>query len=76
MFNLFYGESKIVVNKYSGKLVEFDQGEFFLNLPALCGMSKSGYVYVPPQCEDKQLPCRLNIHFHGCGMSPEKVRGK
>ena len=30
MFNLFYGESKIVVNKYSGKIVEFDQGDIFI----------------------------------------------
>ena len=35
------------------QLLEFDQAEFFIDVPKLVSMDSVGYVYVPTACKDK-----------------------
>ncbi|RZI43839.1 PHA-depolymerase-like protein [Herbaspirillum sp. HC18] len=65
-----YGENLRQKNNSSlgGRLVEFDQTEFFSNhKPRRHGMADTGYIYIPANC-DKSMnqPCRLHVAFHGC----------
>lgn len=62
-------------NGLSGRLVEFDQSEFFDDRkPERHGMAGSGYAYIPATC-DKNLnrPCRLHVAFHGCRQNVDEV---
>jgi poly(3-hydroxybutyrate) depolymerase len=52
----------------SGRLIEFNQGEFIVN-PTAHGMWESGWAYVPAKCE-KGEKCRVHIAFHGCRQYP------
>ncbi|XP_078510029.1 poly(3-hydroxybutyrate) depolymerase-like isoform X1 [Lissotriton helveticus] len=50
----------------NGKLILFDQTEYFKLAPAATyGMDTAGYVYVPQSCQSGAR-CRLHIAFHGC----------
>jgi len=51
-----------------GKLLRFDQAEF-IAIPALHGMSETGFVFVPESCR-RQQPCRLHVALHGCSQNP------
>ena len=35
------------------QLLEFDQSEFFQDLPAVVSMDTTGFIYVPSACHDK-----------------------
>ncbi len=35
--------------------MEFDQSEFFANLPGVVDMDSIGYVYVPSNCQNKTV---------------------
>ena len=35
------------------QLLEFDQAEFFLDLPEVVSMDSTGFVYVPSACQDQ-----------------------
>jgi len=62
-------------NGLSGRMIEFDQSEFFSDRkPERHGMAVSGYAYIPATC-DKHLngPCRLHIAFHGCRQNVDEV---
>lgn len=47
-------------------LLEFDQSEFFADLPKLVSMDSTGFVYVPTACQKRARACRLHLAFHGC----------
>ena len=48
------------------QLLEFDQVEFFVDLPTAVSMDSVGYVYVPTACQSGKKTCRLHLAFHGC----------
>ena len=48
-----------------GRIVPFSQAEFVRGEPALSGLSREGFAYVPKRCAAQQ-PCRLHIALHGC----------
>jgi poly(3-hydroxybutyrate) depolymerase len=55
--------------KASGRIVHFDQTEFFDANDESTSLDQSGYLYVPPDCEDSApsaATCRLHVAFHGC----------
>ncbi len=41
--------------------MEFDQREFFVNLPEVVSMDVTGYVYVPSDCQHKKSQSLLII---------------
>ncbi len=57
-----YGNFNPQKHDSKGKLLEFDQTEFFGD--KLNGMADKGYVYVPLQCKSEK--CHIHIFFHGC----------
>lgn len=59
--------------KLDGKIVAFDQGEFYGKVEI--SLEKSGYLYVPTPC-DKGEKCKLHIVFHGCGQSAGYIEDK
>ena len=65
-------------NGPGGRLVAFDQTEFFSDhKPRQYGMADAGYAYIPANC-DKSInqPCRLHIAFHGCQQNVDNVDDK
>jgi len=55
--------------KASGRIVRFDQTAFFDADDESASLNESGYLYVPPDCEDNApsaATCRLHVAFHGC----------
>lgn len=67
-----YNGIKPPVSKIKGKIIEFDQTEF-VDSP-YTSMSKSGYAYVPDQCNYKS--CKLHVVFHGCLQGAEVIGDK
>ena len=62
-----YGPLNAPDNAPGGSLVKFDQkpfGDF--------GMSDSGFLYVPPSCE-QGATCRIHIVFHGCKQTSQDI---
>lgn len=49
----------------SGRIVRFDQTEFFGN-DVRASMSRFGYAYVPRAVEEERVPARVHIALHGC----------
>eukprot|EP01095_Lingulamoeba_sp_RSL-Kostka_P013539 TRINITY_DN5640_c0_g1_i1.p1 TRINITY_DN5640_c0_g1~~TRINITY_DN5640_c0_g1_i1.p1 ORF type:complete len:579 (+),score=151.43 TRINITY_DN5640_c0_g1_i1:37-1773(+) len=58
--------------EYTGKVYEFDQSEFLSN-PTSQSLSKTGYVYVPKNC-DNQAQCILHVAFHGCSQNYQAIK--
>lgn len=54
----------------SGNLVMFDQLEFF---GGDVSMEDFGYYYLPENCADGLVVCRLHVFFHGCEMGDEYI---
>lgn len=54
-------------------LLEYDQSEFFLDVPEAISMDSVGYVYVPTVCQNMSAVCNLHIAFHGCLQGREYV---
>ncbi|GAA5785159.1 extracellular catalytic domain type 2 short-chain-length polyhydroxyalkanoate depolymerase [Chitiniphilus shinanonensis] len=56
-----------------GRIVPFSQHEFTggTSDSRLSGLAKTGYVYVPPACE--QGGCRVHVAFHGCQQQAERL---
>ena len=74
MFTHFFGSGIHVPNTPGstplGTLVKFDQTEFFpSNDAGAASMDDEGYVYVPANCIDGVMQCKLHIFFHGCSMN-------
>ena len=59
-----YGPLKPPSERPSGRILRFDQREFFGN-EARASMSPYGYAYVPKAVEDG-APCRIHVALHGC----------
>ncbi len=59
-----YGDLKPATERLSGRLLRFDQTEFFGN-EARASMSQFGYAYVPRAVEEG-APARVHIALHGC----------
>jgi hypothetical protein len=59
-----YGPLKPPSERLSGRIVRFDQREFFGN-EMRASMSPYGYAYVPKAVEDG-APCRIHVALHGC----------
>jgi poly(3-hydroxybutyrate) depolymerase len=59
-----------------GRLIAFDQTEFFDTGDPRVSMGEVGFVYVPADCagdEPSDQPCRLHVAFHGCRQYQELV---
>ena len=53
----------------SGRIVGFDQTEFFDETERSTSLHEFGYLYVPAACENRSesgAKCRLHVAFHGC----------
>lgn len=59
-----YGPLKPPVDRLTGRIVRFDQTEFFDGDPR-ASMSDFAYAYVPREVE-QGAPCRVHIAMHGC----------
>ena len=60
----------------SGRIVGFDQTEFFDKREKSSSLHESGYLYVPPACENDSgsgAKCRLHVAFHGCEQGVDKI---
>jgi poly(3-hydroxybutyrate) depolymerase len=58
----------------SGRIVAFDQTEFVSAGARANGLSDTGYLYLPKDCEPgAPAPCRLHIVLHGCTQSSEAL---
>jgi len=49
-------------------LITIDQTKFIPSgyTASSISVAKTGYVYVPSACSDKQIPCKIHVSFHGC----------
>jgi len=59
-----YSDLKPAAERLSGRLLRFDQTEFFGN-EVRASMSQFGYAYVPRTVEEG-APARVHIALHGC----------
>jgi hypothetical protein len=59
-----HGPLKPPAERLSGRLMRFDQSEFF-NEQTRASMSRFAYAYVPREVEDG-APARVHIALHGC----------
>lgn len=59
-----YGPLKPPAERLSGRIVRFDQTEFFDQDPR-ASMSEFAYAYVPKAVEEG-APCRVHVALHGC----------
>jgi len=59
-----YGPLKPPVERLTGRIVRFDQTEFFDDDPR-ASMSDFAYAYVPLAVE-QGAPCRVHVAMHGC----------
>jgi hypothetical protein len=60
----------------SGRIVGFDQTEFFDEREKSTSLHESGYLYVPSNCENSSragAKCRLHVAFHGCEQGVDKI---
>lgn len=63
----FYGPLNPKAANLTGKLLSFDQNEFFDDKNAAAhSMGQTGYVYVPAACETAGSNCRAHLALHGC----------
>lgn len=57
------------VEELEGRMVEFEQkGEF-----GGPGLGRTGYVFVPRECEDMKTECKLHVALHGCTQGYEQI---
>lgn len=62
--------------KGTGRIVAFDQTQFFDATDESASLDKTGYLYVPPDCENDSasvVTCRLHVAFHGCEQYAAKI---
>ncbi|MCX7206398.1 MAG: poly(3-hydroxybutyrate) depolymerase [Proteobacteria bacterium] len=69
MLKHIYGDLKPAVNKLSGKVIKFNQGEFIKS--NYTSMSNDAYLYVPKACEGET--CKVHVAFHGCEQGASKI---
>jgi hypothetical protein len=59
-----------------GRLVGFNQTEFFDETEKSTSLDESAYLYVPAACENSPASaarCRLHVAFHGCEQYVDKI---
>lgn len=54
----------------TGELRNMDFSTYF---ESGSGVSDTGYIYVPQNCQDADSSCRLHVSFHGCGQGAEFI---
>jgi hypothetical protein len=62
----------------AGRIIGFDQTEFFDERDASTSLNETGYLYVPANCENNSnsgAKCRLHVAFHGCEQYVDKIHG-
>lgn len=62
----------------AGRIIGFDQTEFFDERDASTSLNEIGYLYVPANCENHSnsgAKCRLHVAFHGCEQYVDKIHG-
>ena len=62
----------------AGRIIGFDQTEFFDERDASTSLNETGYLYVPANCENHSnsgAKCRLHVAFHGCEQYVDKIHG-
>jgi poly(3-hydroxybutyrate) depolymerase len=60
-----FGQVNPAASAVSGRLVQFDQGQYVPGGdPASVSMGREGFAYVPRACDTG--PCRLMVTLHGC----------
>jgi poly(3-hydroxybutyrate) depolymerase len=65
MLGHLFGQVNAAAPALSGKLVQFDQGQYVPGgNPASVSMGREGFAYVPRACESG--PCKLMVTLHGC----------
>ncbi|WP_156948434.1 extracellular catalytic domain type 2 short-chain-length polyhydroxyalkanoate depolymerase [Marinobacterium jannaschii] len=64
-----YGALEDAANEATGRMLQFNQKEFYGDDSA--GFADTGYLYVPAQCEEAS--CRIHVAFHGCEQSVSAV---
>jgi hypothetical protein len=60
----------------AGRIVGFDQTEFFDERDKSSSLHEAGYLYVPSACENgsgSAAQCRLHVAFHGCEQGVDKI---
>jgi poly(3-hydroxybutyrate) depolymerase len=60
----------------TGRIVAFDQTQFFDAKDESASLNTSGYLYVPRDCENESpstVKCRLHVAFHGCEQYAAKI---
>jgi hypothetical protein len=62
----------------SGRIVDFNQTEFFDEADQTTSLNEVGYLYVPKACENSSVSgygtkCRLHVAFHGCQQYPGRI---
>lgn len=72
MFQHFYGADFVWPESNNGTptghLFKFDQNEFFPNQNAEAGgLNNAAFIYVPKQCENGPVKCKLHLALHGSG---------
>lgn len=73
--DMFYGPLTQRAETASGKLLAFNQNEFFDDKSAYRNyMAERGYVYVPKACEAADSHCRAHLALHGCKQNYQTVR--
>ena len=65
-FKHIYGQLQPPGIYNPSNLISFDQTEF--DAPEV-GLDKSGWVYVPKECQKKGGGCGVHMFLHGCGMA-------
>ncbi|SHO58645.1 hypothetical protein VQ7734_04417 [Vibrio quintilis] len=60
--------------KPEAKAVPFDQSEFIKS--PYTSMDKTGYVYIPDKCKEKDTRCSIHVVFHGCEQGATVIKDK
>ncbi len=64
-----YGDLQPPVSTLTGKLIRFNQREFFES--DMTSMDDNAYVYIPAACQGEQ--CRVHVALHGCQQGIETL---
>jgi poly(3-hydroxybutyrate) depolymerase len=68
-----YGPLAPPVEQPAGRILPFDQSAYAAKGSS---MAATGYLYVPPSCEQAGANCRIHVALHGCVQSAESVGDK
>ena len=68
-----YGPLKPPADQPSGRVIAFDQRAY---APKGSSMADTGYLYIPPACQETGSGCKVHVALHGCVQSAESVGDK